>query len=148
MIRATRGFAAPAVILAAATLAGCTGAPQEPLVTAKSITAQETCAQLGDVMTILHNARASFTEGRSVQQEYDGAIRLASRVLARVTVEAGSKLADAVDTVKAIAPAVQVGAAQASFDPDSEEWDSARYSVATACTEAGSEIGVEAWTGG
>jgi hypothetical protein len=128
-------------------LAGCTAAP-EPLVTATPITAQETCSQLGDVMTILHNARVSFAEGRSIRQEYDGAIRLASRVLARVPAEAGSKLGDSVNALKAIAPDRLIGSASTSFDPDSAAWGAARLDVALACTAAGSEIAVEGWTGG
>ena len=128
-------------------IAGCTAVP-EPLVTATPITAQETCSQLGDVMTILHNARVSFAEGRSFRQEYDGAIRLASRVLARVPAEADSKLGDSVNALKAIAPDRLIGSASTSFDPDSAAWGAARLDVALACTTAGSEIAVEGWTGG
>ncbi len=138
---AIRVGAATALVLL---LTGCAAPTPEPEV----VTSAETCDQVGDVFTIIFNAYISFDQGRSIQQEMDGALRLAARVLDRVPAEPGTDLAEAVDALKLAAPAAGVGAMNEPVDIESAEWRNAHEQVSIACDSADTPIGISGWTGG
>ena len=134
------------VAAAVALLAGCT-APPVPAPAPVPIPAAITCDTMTDVLTILYNADVSLREGRSSQQEHNGAMILASRVLSRTQAEPGSDLAETVARLQAAVPVTQTQAT-GTFDRDSAEWVGGLKDVTEACSAAGAEVGVHAWTGG
>ena len=127
-------------------LAGC-GAATVPLPTPDPIPAATTCDTVSDVLTLLYNADISLEDGRSSQQEHNGAVVLASRVLSRIQVEPGSDLEDPVGRLLDAVPLKQTQAT-GTFDRDSAGWTNALDDVTESCAAAGSDIGVHLWTGG
>jgi hypothetical protein len=134
------------VVAAVVLLAGCT-APPAPVPTPDPIPAAITCDTMTDVLTILYNADISLREGRTSQQEHNGAMILASSVLSRTQVEPGGGLAETVARLQAAVPVRQTQAT-GTFDRDSAEWVGGLKDVTEACAAAGVEVGVHAWTGG
>ncbi|MBU4465303.1 MAG: hypothetical protein KKH75_05595, partial [Actinobacteria bacterium] len=51
---------------------------------ATAVTDKQSCEEFGDVSTILQNASADLHSQRMTQQEYNGWLQLASRVLGRI----------------------------------------------------------------
>ncbi|KJC63810.1 hypothetical protein [Agreia bicolorata] len=145
------------IAVAAQLLVGCAGSPAPaseptptatPTSTSSAVSAAESCDQFGDVETTLHNARTSFREGRTSQQEYSGATRLAARILSRIPSESGTDVGDALTALQSVAPAAAVGVVKTSFDPDGPEWSAAVDEFTAACKTEGAEVAVSAWTGG
>lgn len=133
-----------AVLLSAIALSGCTAQPApSPSATAPEVTAAETCEQYGNVLTVLFNAAVSQSQGRSTEQELDGARTLAHSMLEYTSVEPGSELEAILLRLRAIDPPdlMAVGS-------DSDEWGDADQEFGAACREAGSEVAIMAWTGG
>jgi hypothetical protein len=128
---------------AASSVPGTTATP-----TGGAVSAAESCGQFGDVLTILQNARVSFTDGRSSQQEYTGAARLAARVLERIPGEPGTDIAKALEELRTIAPAGDIGDVTASYDPEGAAWSDAVQDLIQACSAEGADVAVSAWTGG
>ncbi|MBF4633520.1 hypothetical protein ITJ38_03780 [Agreia pratensis] len=145
------------IAAAAQLLVGCAGssapasepsATATPTPTSSAVSATESCDQFGDVLTVLQNARTSFREGRTSQQEYSGATRLAARILSRIPSEPGTAVGNALTELQSVAPAAAVGVVATSFDPDGPEWNAATDKFTAACKSEGAEVGVSAWTGG
>lgn len=113
---------------------------------ASTVTDAESCAAFGDVLTILHNAMVGLTEERMTQQEYDGWLRLATRVLDRVPTSGEGAVSDAIATLKAAAPPLSQGAV-GSTEIGTQEWYTAA-SLADACAAAGGQLAADAFTGG
>ena len=111
---------------------------------APSVTAEETCGQMSDVATVLMNAGSARAENRWTEQEWQGALALASRLLDRVDTEDGTELSRRIDELKILFPA---GSSTTPFEV-SDESSAAFDNVSRACDDAGSAIGVAAWTGG
>jgi hypothetical protein len=128
-------------------LAGCTTQPA-PISTVTPVSVKETCAEVSDVLTIIANAQSSFRDGRSIAQEYDGAMQLAARIMSRVQVENGTDLAKAIAAGKAVATATPVGRVGPVLNPDSKEWGAAIGTISDACLAAGEQVGISMWTGG
>lgn len=106
----------------------------------------ESCEAFGDVSTILHNAMAGLREGRMTQQEFDGWMRLATRVLDRVPVSGEGEVSVALQTLKDAAPAIPIGVGGTTIIGKPEWTNSAE--LAQLCIDAGHTIGVEGFTGG
>jgi hypothetical protein len=145
------------IAVAAQLLVGCAGssAPASeqastasPTPTSSVVSAAESCDQFGDVLTVLQNARTSFREGRTSQQEYSGATRLAARILSRIPGEPGTGVGDALTELQSVAPAAPMGVVATSFDPEGPQWDAATAAFTAACAAEGAEVAVSAWTGG
>ena len=151
-------------VAVASALSGClplppsseTVEPAEPTPTAEVITGatisvsptpQETCAELVDVNTLLHNQAVAFGEGRVSQPEWDGLRQLVGRLVQRIDTSAGSDLADAVDGLKGVVGDSRPGA-PAAVDPTSAAWTAAFDEANAECAQAGSELYSEGWTGG
>lgn len=149
-------YAAAAVLLLGS-LAGCTASPSvgdatstalpsttpAPTPTSTAADDEKTCAALGDVQTILFNARAAFSTNRMTQEELNRWGNLASRVLSNTPVADHGPIADAVAAMKSAAPDGQsllgsyfVGA----DDPIAE--------VVAACEAAGFAVVVSGFVGG
>lgn len=113
---------------------------------AGAVTDVQSCEAFADVATILHNATADLRSGSISQQEYDGWMRLATRVLGRIPTTGQGAVSDAIATLQAGAPALPAGS-RAANPINTPEWN-ASTSVAQACQDAGGPVTVEAFTGG
>ena len=134
------------VALSALVLSGCASQPApipEPMV--QAITAEQTCKQVGNVLTVVYNASVSKSEGRSTQQELDGALALADGMLDDVDVEPGSTFETIVDRLRAVNPADYP---MPMISNGSTEWSDANEDLVHACDDAGTVLALNAWTGG
>ncbi|MBW9119063.1 hypothetical protein JNB63_03060 [Microbacterium trichothecenolyticum] len=111
-----------------------------------TVTDAESCAAFGDVLTILQNAMVGVTEERMTQQEYNGWLRLATRVLDRVPTSGEGAVSDAITELKEAAPPIALGA-MGSTNLGTHEWYSST-SLADACAAAGTQLSAEGFTGG
>lgn len=111
-----------------------------------TVTDEESCEVFTDVSTILQNATAGLHDERMTQQEYDGWLRLATRVLDRVPTRGEGAVSDAIDALKEAAPAVPAGTYGAA-SIGTPEWYAAAP-LAKACSAAGYQIFAEGFTGG
>jgi hypothetical protein len=115
--------------------------PREPTVTDGA-----SCEAFGDVLTIHQNAMVGLTEGRMTQHEYDGWMRLATRVLDRVPTRGEGAVSESIAALQEAAPAVRLGA-MGSTTIGTSDWYNAA-SLADACTAAGYQLAAEGFTGG
>ncbi|WP_345803012.1 hypothetical protein AAIB33_08000 [Microbacterium sp. AZCO] len=111
-----------------------------------AVTDAESCEAMGDVLTILHNAMVGLHEGRMSQQEYDGWMRLGTRVLDRVPTTGDGAVSDAIAAMKDAAPVIRQGA-MGRTALGSPEWNSGP-GLAQACDEAGYPLAAEGFIGG
>ena len=111
-----------------------------------AVTDVDSCEAFGDVSTILQNAMSGLYDERMSQQEYDGWLRLATRVLDRVPTRGEGAVSDAIAALKEAAPAIPIGAIGATSIGTSEWYVAAP--LVEVCREAGSEIVTEGFTGG
>ena len=111
------------------------------------VTAEETCGQIGDVLTLGLNAGISRRENRSTEQEWQGAVVLASRMLGRVDTADGTELSERVDEWKAIASSVSA-TVPGLVAQTSPEWNVAFHKVWMLCDAAGIAVSTPNWTGG
>lgn len=110
------------------------------------VTDVESCEAFVDVLTILQNANAGLHDGRMGQQEYDGWMRLATRVLDRVPERGEGPVSDAIVALKQAAPAIPAGA-MGSTDLGTPKWANAAP-LADLCSAAGYDLFAEGFTGG
>ena len=136
------------LLLAAPLLVSCTTSAPEPTPPAITADPVEVCAQFSDVGTIIFNAGSGLRDGRMAEQEYQGWLRLAARVLSRIDADDTTDLGAAIAAAQAAAPAVPIGIVQDVLDPLSSEWTVAQDSVRAACSAAGAEVVGEGFTGG
>ncbi len=136
------------LLLAASTLGSCSAPAPEPTSEPTAADPVELCAQFSDVETIIHNAGSAFRDGRAAEQEYQGWLRLAARVLSRIDADESTDLGAAIAAAQAAAPAVPIGIVGDAFDPLSPEWSTAEVAVRDACSAAGTEVVGEGFTGG
>lgn len=138
-------------------LAGCTATPSvagdtssaphsstpTPMSTSTAADDERTCAALGDVRTILFNARAAFSTDRMTQDELNQWANLASRVLGNIPSADHGPIADAVETMKATAPDGQslLGSFSAGGQDPTDD-------LADACEDAGFSVVMSGFVGG
>lgn len=150
-------------VVGALTLSGCASdadadadagaaaaAPAEsaqPAASAETTTDAMTCTGFNDAMTIIVNADAGLAEGRMAEQEQQGWYRLATRVLAGVPTRGEGAVSDVTTTMKDLAPRIALGS-MGTTGIGTAEWNVARDDLSTACSESGSEMAVERFTGG
>lgn len=166
MIRFSAGFPVSRTVLAAcaltvtAVIAGCAPAepaastpePTTPVIaaspatTTSTVTDVETCEAFTDVSTILQNAGVALYEGRMSQKEYDGWMRLATRVLDRVPTRGEGAVSEAIAALKRENPPIPSGTYGAtslgSPGPNTSS------SPVDACEAAGYQLFAEGFTGG
>jgi len=106
-----------------------------------------TCTGFNDVMTIIVNADHGLADGRMAEQEQQGWYRLATRVLDGVPTRGEGAVSDVTTAMKDLAPRVALGA-MGTTGIGSTEWNVARDDLSTACSDAGTEMAVEGFTGG
>lgn len=111
-----------------------------------AVTDEESCEVFSDVSTILHNAMTGLRDGHMKQQEYDGWLRLATRVLDRIPTRGEGGVSDGIAALKAAAPAIPAGTT-GTPSIGTPEWYNAAP-LADACSAAGYQIASEAFTGG
>lgn len=135
------------IVASAALLTGCAAqpAPTQPTPAPPVVAAADTCAQVGNVLTVLFNASISNSELRSTDQELDGALALADSMLDYVTSEPSSDFEAIVLRLREVD---SQDYALAAVDNGSEEWSDAIEDLNDACSSAGAELAVSAWTGG
>lgn len=143
--------------MGALTLAGCgagtgtaepTASPEVAEPAGSTTTTDEiTCAGFGDVLTITANADAGLRDGRMAEQEQQGWYRLATRILDGVPTRGEGAVTEVIGALKAAAPAVNLGAVAAT-GIGSPEWNQGLDDLSMACTEAGTELAVQMFTGG
>ena len=139
---------AAALLLAASTLASCTAPEPEPAASPAGTDAEDVCAQFGDVETIIGNAGSALRDGRMQQQEYDGWLRVAARVLSRIPADTDDAIGAAIVAAQDAAPATPIGIVGEGFDPLSAEWAAASLAVHGACEAEGVPVVGEGFTGG
>ena len=104
-----------------------------------------TCAAYGDVVTILHNAQTAYFEDRMTQQELDGWFAVASRVLGNIPAAETGTVSEALAALQeAVPPVPDLRKTNFPF-PDV---DLPGVELSEACSEAGFEIAINAFTGG
>ena len=143
------GCAAPAVQAdhtPNATVAVTESPTPGPVVDSALVTDAESCEAYVDVLTILHNANTALYEDRMSKQEYDGWMRLATRVLDRIPTRGEGAVSDAIAALKQASPTVKAGA-MGSTDLGTPE-SSDMTPLADACSEAGFELFSEGFVGG
>ncbi|KAA9148458.1 hypothetical protein F6B41_07935 [Microbacterium lushaniae] len=140
------GCAAPAGLDATPDPSVTTTTPPTTVAAEDTIADQESCEAFSDVSTILQNATVGKLEKRMTQQEYDGWMRLATRVLDRVPTRGEGAVSDAITKLKEVAPAIPVGTGGAA-NIGTPEWIAAAP-LADACIAAGYPLHVEGFTGG
>lgn len=150
-----RGLGVAAVgVAAAAALAGCAvaaaPAATDPAAahTATAVSPEETCAQLIDVGTLLHNEGVAHAEGRIADVEYAAAQQLVGRMVHRVDVTPGTPLAEAVATLEIVVGPYTPGHGATTFDATSEQWRAVFADARDECTRAGVQFYAEGWSGG
>lgn len=144
-------FIASLMAACAFALTGCAGsddgAPSEAWAPAVAVTDAVTCTAFGDVLTVVANADVAVSQGRMEAQEQQGWYGLATRVLDRVPTRGEGAVGDALDALKALAPATAAGVV-GTPGFGSSEWERATRDLNLACSDAGSELTVEGFTGG
>lgn len=121
-----------------------------PVTPDPAVTDVKSCEVFSDVLTILHNAMSGLHDERMTQQEVNGWLQLATRVLDRIPTTGEGAVSDGIAALKAAAPATPSGTSPlgTSGTPiGTPEW----YNAATlndACNAAGYQITVQAFTGG
>ena len=133
------------VIVLVASAALLTGCAAQPAPAPTVVSAADTCAQVGNVLTVLFNASISYSEERSTEQELNGALALADSMLDYVTSEPSSDFEAIVLRLRAVD---SQDYALAASDNGSEEWSDAVSDLGAECTAEGTELAVSAWTGG
>lgn len=121
--------------------------PEDAEADGLATTDTDTCAAIGDVMTIGFNAELAAREGRMTSQEEQGWYRLATRVLHLVPTRGEGPVSEAVTELQAAIPQSAPGAMGTSL-MESDEWQSALPGLLEACAAAGSEIATSSFTGG
>lgn len=134
------------VLVGVLLLAGCAAQPApKPTPTVEAITAEQTCKQVSNVLTVLQNAAMSRSEERSTESELDGSIALASSMLDDVDVEPSSPYEEIVGELRSYS------VDEYSLFPISEgsaRWGESMTELNELCTADGSELEVNVWTGG
>jgi hypothetical protein len=139
---------AAALLLAASTLVSCTAAEPEPTAPPAAADPAELCAAFADVQTVMFNALTAQREGRAQEHEFQGWIRLATRVLSRIDADEATSVGAAIAQAQGEAPPVPIGRNEEGVDPLSESWGEAAEAVRRACEAEGVEIAIEAFSGG
>lgn len=134
--------------LLAALLVGCTVTTPSIEITPEPVAAEVSCGQFGDVQAIVVNAQKARADLRMQEQEYQGWLRLAARVLSRIDVQPDSDLAAALQHAQEAAPAVPLGAIVPSGINESKEWFDAVDEVRLGCEASGVELALEGFVGG
>lgn len=122
-------------------LTGCTvGAPvasPAPSPTRSPISAETTCTQISDVLTLAINLHKTHSEGRLTDLEFSRTLIGLSNITDWVHAESRSDLKSAVldlrDTMR---------------NPDSPAYQEALEAMAEACEAGGSQLVILGWTGG
>ena len=143
-----RTAAGAALLLAASILASCSTQSPEPTSSPDAADPAELCAQFADVETIMFNAGSALRDGRAQDQEFQGWMRLAARVLSRIDADEATSIGAAITAAQGAAPAVPIGVVNDGVDPLSEGWGAASDAVRTACEAEGVEFAIEGFTGG
>lgn len=140
-------FAGALALTGCAASDGLPAAESTPIESESSaITDADTCAAMGDVITIAANADVGVRERRMSAQEQQGWYQLATRVLALVPTRGEGEVSAAVAGLQTAVPPATAGARV--WQPESVQFDDAYLAVAEACKAAGSEISTLMFTGG
>ena len=142
------GFAATSVLVGC-TFSASAGQPAEsPEAAAQpaAVTAEETCAQLIDVNTVLYNEKIAFDEGRIAAVEYGQVQQLVGRMVHRIDVAPDTALAEAVATLRIVVGAYAPDGT--TFDATTDQWAAVFADARDECTRPGVAFYTEGWTGG
>jgi hypothetical protein len=142
------GFAA-ASVLVGCTFSASAGQPTEsPEADGQpaAVTAEETCAQLIDVNTVLYNEKIAFDEGRIADVEYGQVQQLVGRMVHRIDVDPDTALAETIATLRIVVGAYAPGGT--TFDATTDQWAAVFADARDECTRAGVAFYTEGWTGG
>jgi len=146
-IAITLGFAGCATTVAPVdTTPDATAAADATSSPISEVTDLESCEAFTDVSTIAQNALTGRQDQRMTQQEYDGWMRLATRVLDRIPTRGEGAVSDAIEALKEAAPAVPAGAYGGASS--GVLGSDAAAPLVEACAAAGYEMFTEAFTGG
>ncbi|CAO1653620.1 hypothetical protein NYA9BBAC_02480 [Salinibacterium sp. NYA9b] len=144
--RSRPAFAVVAAALLVLSLAACTaeaGEPVDPLVETQAV-----CDQVSDAVTLTFNLSTSVDQGRAIEAEYEGAKRVAARMIQRISPSEETELAPLIAELQAVTPATAIAAEGEPYDPDSVEWTAAYRAVLDQCEAELGMFGIEGWVGG
>lgn len=122
-----------------------TTAPASPA--PSSGTDADSCGAFGDVLTIITTAENGRVTERMPPQEYNGWLRLATRVLDRVPLSGEGQVTEAIRTLQELAPPIPLGTDGPS-EIGSQEWWLATSPLYEACDAAGFPVSAESYIGG
>ncbi|MBH0109799.1 hypothetical protein I6E81_06430 [Salinibacterium sp. NG22] len=147
--RSRPAFAAVAAALLILPLAACTAEAEDPIDAIDPLVeTQAVCEQVSDAVTLTFNLSTSVDQGRAIEAEYEGAKRVAARMIQRISPSEETKLAPLIAELQAVTPAAAVAAEGEPYDPDSAEWTSAYRAVLDQCEAELGMFGIEGWVGG
>lgn len=144
--RSRPAFVAVAAALLILPLAACTSEAADPI--DPLIETQAVCEQVSDAVTLTFNLSTSVDQGRAIEAEYEGAKRVAARMIQRISPSEETKLAPLIAELQAVTPAAAVAAEGEPYDPDSAEWTAAYRAVLDQCEAELGMFGIEGWVGG
>ena len=139
------------LVLLVGALTGCTAAPTPaPISTYEPISAETTCTDLSNLLTLLYNSSLSNRDGRMNGQELNGAVLLSDALLDDIDVEPGTGLASEVSILQNLGAEFGVVAARSGADsrPEFGEWRRSIDNVYELCNEDEVMVAVMGWTGG
>jgi hypothetical protein len=130
---------------ASVVLSACATPAPDPLPTptVAAISLQDSCHELSDVQTLISNLRLTHDDGRLSDLEWQGALQLAARMVARIDVEPDSALEPKLRALQELAEPSASGAL-AIVHPESLEWNEALQAAGALC---GEDFGSYSWRG-
>jgi len=140
-----------ALALLVLALGGCAAIPAPvpaPIPTNDPISAETTCTDLSNMLTLISNAEESNRAGRMNGQELTGAVALADALLLSVDVEPDTALADEVSILTNLGAEHGVHGYGGPADNEDSEWHASIDNVMVACEAEGAELYRMGWTGG
>lgn len=117
-----------------------------PVAETAGATDADTCAVIGDVLTIQFNAEAAVRDGRMQVQEQRAWNRLATRVFDRAPVSGESVLGQTVAGLQAAIDLPPGALGQSLVEMD--DWATAFPAIMQLCAQAGAEVVTEGFVGG
>ncbi|MET4223120.1 hypothetical protein [Oerskovia enterophila] len=158
-MRGSKAVGASALVLAALTVAGCSGEssalpePTGEVVQADAPVDDATqdaaaCAAVSDVQSIVENADIALSEGRMAVQEQQGWYEIATRALYRIPSSGDSAVSLGVADLQDAVPAVESWTRTEPAVITSDDWDKALDALAEPCLAVDSELFVSMFTGG
>ncbi len=147
--------AGTATVIGTLLLAGCASAPASGDTIAAEVPAyaatptdEQMCWQFSDVQTLIWNMKFANDQGRLIENEWDGIVRLAMREMSYIDVDETTQVGKAIAALQAEIPEARIGSHPKNPELDGDIWLSGTEAIGAACQDALTEWGTEGWVGG